>query len=57
MKEIMNSFDRDDRTPEGFYRLKEGSGFDNCVKRAIAYAPHADLIWMETSVPKFRGCS
>ena len=27
--------DRDDRTPEGFYRLKEGSGFDNCVKRAI----------------------
>ena len=42
---------RDDRTPEGFYRLKEGSGFDNCVKRAIAYAPHADLIWMETSVP------
>jgi len=43
--------DRDDRTPEGFYRLKEGSGFDNCVKRAIAYAPHADLIWMETSVP------
>ena len=43
--------DRDDRTPEGFYRLNEGSGFDNCVKRAIAYAPHADLIWMETSVP------
>ena len=43
--------DRDDRTPEGFYRIKEGSGFDNCVKRAIAYAPHADLIWMETSVP------
>ena len=43
--------DLDERTPEGFYRLKEGKGFDNCVKRAIAYAPHADLIWMETSVP------
>ena len=43
--------DLDSRTPEGFYRLKEGRVFDNCVKRAIAYAPHADLIWMETSVP------
>ena len=43
--------DYDDRTPEGFYRLKDDSGFDNCVKRAIAYAPYADLIWMETSIP------
>ena len=43
--------DSSDRTPEGFYRLKEGSGVDNCIKRALAYAPYADLIWMETSVP------
>jgi len=46
--EFINS---SDRTPEGFYRLKEGSGVDNCIKRALAYAPYADLIWMETSVP------
>ena len=43
--------DTSDRTPEGFYRLKDGTGIDNCIKRALAYAPYADLIWMETSVP------
>ena len=43
--------DASDRTPEGFYRLKDGTGVDNCIKRALAYAPYADLIWMETSVP------
>jgi isocitrate lyase len=39
------------RTPEGFFRLKEGTGLDHCIARAIAYAPYADLIWMETSHP------
>ena len=39
------------RTPEGFFRLKEGAGLDHCIARAIAYAPYADLIWMETSHP------
>ena len=42
--------DASDRTPEGFYRLKDGQGLI-IVKRALAYAPYADLIWMETSVP------
>ena len=41
----------DDRTPEGFYRIKEGTGLQHCIKRGIAYAPHADLLWMETSIP------
>ena len=40
-----------ERTSEGFFRLKDGSGLDHCIARAIAYAPYADLIWMETSHP------
>jgi isocitrate lyase len=43
--------DKDDRTPEGFYRIKEGTGLQHCIKRGISYAPHADLLWMETSIP------
>ena len=34
------------RVREGYYRLKPG--IDYCIQRARAYAPHADLIWMET---------
>jgi isocitrate lyase len=37
------------RTPEGFYRVRNGTG--PCITRALAYAPYADLIWMETSTP------
>jgi len=39
------------RTPEGFYRLKEGTGVDHCIARGLAYAPACDLIWWETSHP------
>jgi isocitrate lyase len=41
----------DSRTPEGFYRLKDGTGLDHCIARGIAYAPHADALWWETSHP------
>ena len=37
------------RTPEGFFMIK--SGVDAAIARAIAYAPYADLLWMETSTP------
>jgi isocitrate lyase len=37
------------RVREGYYRIKPGT--DYCIQRARAYAPHADLIWMETSKP------
>eukprot|EP00559_Dactyliosolen_fragilissimus_P005140 CAMPEP_0184857852 /NCGR_PEP_ID=MMETSP0580-20130426/2993_1 /TAXON_ID=1118495 /ORGANISM="Dactyliosolen fragilissimus" /LENGTH=552 /DNA_ID=CAMNT_0027353693 /DNA_START=231 /DNA_END=1889 /DNA_ORIENTATION=+ len=37
------------RVREGYYRLKPG--IDYCIERAKAYAPHADLIWMETKIP------
>ena len=37
------------RTAEGFYHVK--NGMEPCIARAIKYAPHCDLIWMETSKP------
>ena len=40
-----------ERTPEGFYRLKNGTGLDHCIARGLAFAPHADLLWFETSHP------
>jgi isocitrate lyase len=38
-----------ERTAEGFYRVR--AGLAPCVARGLAYAPHADLLWMETSTP------
>ncbi|MBU1345450.1 MAG: isocitrate lyase [Alphaproteobacteria bacterium] len=43
--------DRDNRTPEGFFRLKEGTGLDHCIARGLSYANIADLLWWETSHP------
>jgi isocitrate lyase len=40
-----------ERTPEGFFRLKNGTGLDHCIARGLAFAPHADLLWFETSHP------
>ena len=40
-----------ERTPEGFYRLKQGAGVEHAIQRGLAYAPYADLIWWETSEP------
>ncbi|MCL6741636.1 isocitrate lyase [Sphingomonas sp. RB56-2] len=40
-----------ERTSEGFFRLKEGSGLDHCIARGLAFAAHADLLWWETSHP------
>jgi isocitrate lyase len=38
-----------ERTEEGFYRVR--GGMEACIARGLAYAPHADLLWMETSTP------
>jgi isocitrate lyase len=38
-----------ERTSEGFFRVKDG--LDPCIARGQAYAPYADLIWMETKTP------
>jgi isocitrate lyase len=40
-----------ERTAEGFFRLKDGTGLDHCIARGLAFAPHADLLWWETSHP------
>ncbi|CAI7616729.1 unnamed protein product [Penicillium manginii] len=40
------------RTREGFYRYKGGT--QCAVNRAIAYAPFADLIWMESKLPDYK---
>ncbi|HEY5981070.1 MAG TPA: isocitrate lyase [Microlunatus sp.] len=37
------------RTGEGFYRVQ--NGLAPVLARAKAYAPHADLIWVETGTP------
>ena len=38
------------RTPEGFHYLCR-TGLERAVARGLAYAPYADVIWMETSTP------
>ncbi|MGI8705053.1 MAG: isocitrate lyase [Sphingomicrobium sp.] len=40
-----------ERTAEGFFRLADGTGLDHCIARGLAFAPHADLLWWETSRP------
>ncbi|WP_299823221.1 isocitrate lyase [uncultured Pontibacter sp.] len=37
------------RTSEGFYKVR--NGIEQGIARGLAYAPYADLIWMETSHP------
>lgn len=39
------------RTREGFYRYR--GGCQCAVNRAIAYAPYADMIWMESKLPDY----
>jgi isocitrate lyase len=45
-----------ERTAEGFYRHKdsEGEGMRRSIARGLAYAPYADLLWMETSTPDLK---
>ena len=37
------------RVREGYYQTRPG--IEYCIQRARAYAPYADLIWMETKIP------
>jgi isocitrate lyase len=49
----IDEYDRDfvtgERTPEGFFRVRDG--IDAAISRALAYAPYADVLWCETSTP------
>src|SRR5438128_459742 len=38
-----------ERTAEGFFTIS--GGMEMCIARGLAYAPYADLLWMETSTP------
>src|SRR3569833_1528219 len=40
-----------ERTAEGCFRLRESTGLHHCIRRGLAFAPHADLLWWETSHP------
>jgi isocitrate lyase len=41
----------DERTSEGFYRLLPNTGLQHCIKRGLAFARYADMLWWETSHP------
>lgn len=38
-----------ERTPEGFWRVR--GGLESTIKRGLAYAPYADMLWFECSKP------
>jgi isocitrate lyase len=38
-----------ERTPEGYYHVRDG--LEAAIARGLAYAPYADLLWIETSHP------
>ncbi|TQJ31187.1 isocitrate lyase [Microbacterium sp. SLBN-146] len=42
-------FTTGERTSEGFYRVRPG--LDAVISRGLAFAPYADLIWVETGEP------
>lgn len=44
-----------ERTGEGFYCLKPGTGLTHCIKRGLAFARYADMLWWETSKPDLVG--
>ncbi len=45
--------DRNARTEEGFFRLKQGNrhSVEHAIARGLAYGEYADLVWWETSEP------
>lgn len=43
------SFITGERTSEGFFKVN--AGVPQAIARGLAYAPYADLLWMETSHP------
>jgi isocitrate/methylisocitrate lyase len=47
--EVDRAFSTGERTPEGFFRVRDG--IEAAIARGIAYAPYADLVWCETSTP------
>jgi isocitrate lyase len=46
-----SKFITSERTIEGFFGFR--GGLDAAIARGLAYAPHADMLWCETSEPNF----
>ena len=42
-------FTTGERTTEGFYRIRPG--IESVISRGLAFAPYADLLWVETGEP------
>jgi isocitrate lyase len=42
-------FTTGERTPEGFYTVRDG--LDAAIARGLAYAPFSDMLWCETGTP------
>jgi isocitrate lyase len=38
-----------ERSPEGYFHVEPG--IEACIKRSLAYARYADIVWFETSTP------
>jgi isocitrate lyase len=47
--EADRAFTTGERTPEGFFQVRDG--IDSAIARGLAYAPYADLLWFETATP------
>ena len=43
------AFTTGERTNEGFYRIR--AGIESVISRGLAFAPYADLLWVETGEP------
>ena len=46
---IDQEFTTGERTPEGFFCVR--NGLEPVIARSLAAAPHADILWFETSTP------
>ena len=40
-----------ERTPEGFFCIRQQLGLEYAIARSLAFAPYSDLLWWETSEP------
>jgi isocitrate lyase len=49
--ELDRKFITGERTPEGFFKIRDGVGLDYGCERGQVYAEYADLVWCETSKP------
>lgn len=47
--EADHEFLTSERSTEGYFYIR--NGIESSIKRALAYAPYADLLWMETGTP------